>query len=156
MVEDAQRSGADSSARPPTQPGGPPSASKNRASAIGVAVGGAALVAALYSGVFACPVARYAKMPCPACGSTRAIWAVLHGDLHEVLRMNPVAPIAVVLLAIVGARAVHATWTTGSARAATEGRVGNALTTALVWVVGVQILVWALRMFGLLGGPVPV
>jgi Protein of unknown function (DUF2752). len=35
-----------------------------------------------------CPVYRYLHLLCPGCGTTRALAALLHGDVSEALRWN--------------------------------------------------------------------
>jgi Protein of unknown function (DUF2752) len=47
----------------------------------------------------ACPLRVLTGVPCPLCGMTRAVVAVMHGHLLESLRFNP-AGVLVVLLAI--------------------------------------------------------
>jgi Protein of unknown function (DUF2752) len=116
----------------------------------------AAVGGAFYLGIVRCPIAILTGVPCPACGSTRAIRALLHLDLAGVLRANPVAPIAAVLLGLVAARAVVLLALTGDARDVGEGRFGTALVRALTITVFVEIAVWLVRFTGLLGGPVPV
>jgi preprotein translocase subunit Sec61beta len=36
----------------------------------------------------ACPIYQILHLECPGCGSTRALAALLHGHLHEALRLN--------------------------------------------------------------------
>lgn len=35
-----------------------------------------------------CPIYRYLHLKCPGCGTTRALAALLHGDIAEALRLN--------------------------------------------------------------------
>lgn len=37
-----------------------------------------------------CPFRLATGLPCPACGSTRAVAAILRGDFAEALRLNPI------------------------------------------------------------------
>ena len=46
-----------------------------------------------------CPVLALTGWLCPGCGSTRALHALLHGDLAKALAMNPLLVIASPLLA---------------------------------------------------------
>ncbi|MEO5628158.1 MAG: DUF2752 domain-containing protein, partial [Thermomonas sp.] len=46
---------------------------------------------------------------CPGCGSTRALHALLHGDLPQALAMNPLLVIAMPLLAWMALNAAGAT-----------------------------------------------
>ena len=48
-----------------------------------------------------CPILYFLHVPCPACGTTRAMLALLRGDLHAYLHYNVMAAplcLAVVLL----------------------------------------------------------
>jgi hypothetical protein len=46
----------------------------------------------------ACPFRRFTHLPCPSCGSTRAVLSILHGDLLEALFLNPLGFVIVLLL----------------------------------------------------------
>lgn len=51
------------------------------------------------SGVWkGCLMKQFFHIPCPACGSTRAIVALLHGHLQESLAWNPLGIVLFVLL----------------------------------------------------------
>ncbi len=123
---------------------------------VGLAVGVGLLTLALYSGAIQCPVARFAHVPCPGCGSTRAVWAVAHGDVHEWLRMNPLGPIVALLLGVVVVLTFWHSFTRGTTSGALDGRVGRAAVRGLLWAFALEVLVWGIRWFGLLGRPVPV
>jgi hypothetical protein len=43
---------------------------------------------ARYSFYPECPIYRYLHVECPGCGTTRALAALLHGDVAEALRWN--------------------------------------------------------------------
>lgn len=43
---------------------------------------------ALYSFYPQCPIYRYFHIECPGCGTTRALAALLHGNVLEALRLN--------------------------------------------------------------------
>lgn len=51
-----------------------------------------------------CPFRRLSGLPCPACGSSRALVAVCRFDLGQAFTLNPILPLAALLL---GARAVQ-------------------------------------------------
>lgn len=51
----------------------------------------------------ACPLRTLTGVPCPTCGSTRAGLALLHGDLPNALRLNPLATVAAVAFLLGGA-----------------------------------------------------
>ena len=51
-----------------------------------------------------CPLYVYCHLLCPGCGSTRAVAALLRGELREALRWNPLAAALVPLLLVWGAQ----------------------------------------------------
>ncbi len=107
----------------------------------------------LASGVWRCPFAASFGMPCPACGSTRAVWALLRGDWAAVLRCNPVAPLVVVLLGIIAGRIVWLESTRGHSRDLVATPSAWMVVRALPVVLTIELVVWALRLAGYLGGP---
>jgi hypothetical protein len=50
-----------------------------------------------------CPVYRYLHLLCPGCGTTRALAALLHGDLGEALRLNALTTLLMPFAAIYAA-----------------------------------------------------
>ena len=40
-------------------------------------------------GVTLCPLRRFLGIPCPTCGTTRAVAALLRGNVREALALNP-------------------------------------------------------------------
>lgn len=60
----------------------------------------------------ACPVYRYLHVLCPGCGATRALAALLHGQVGEALRLNW---LIVTLLPVCGGygAAAHRGWLRG-------------------------------------------
>lgn len=46
-----------------------------------------------------CPSAFFGGAPCPTCGTTRAVWHLLHGDLQEAWTANPLGFLVAFLLA---------------------------------------------------------
>lgn len=97
-----------------------------------------------------CPSAALFRQPCPGCGLTRATLALLHGDLGAAMALNPAAPIAApITLVVLGWMAVRYV---RSARTGLPGWV--AWPVALAGVL--LLVVWAARMLGAWGGPVPV
>lgn len=45
-----------------------------------------------------CLVKQLFHIPCPACGSTRAVLAIIHGDMKEAFFLNPNGFLLVILL----------------------------------------------------------
>lgn len=87
---------------------------------------------------------------------TRAIWSALSGDFGASLRFHPLAlPVALGMLAL----AVTTVWVilrTGGLDELWTRRPGRWLLGSVVAVHGATIVLWALRLAGLFGGPVPV
>lgn len=53
------------------------------------------------SGIEICPFKRVTTLPCPSCGSTRSVIALISGDLQKALLINPLGfLIAAVLLVL--------------------------------------------------------
>lgn len=129
---------------------------KNVARAVAYALAIAALAGVLASGAIRCPFAALTHHPCPGCGSTRSIRALLSLDFVSAFRFNPVAPI---LAIAIGVLVVEGLWSVARNGHAQElglrGASRWALRALLVAIV-LQIPIWALRFFGLFGGPVPV
>ena len=124
------------------------------ASAYAAAIG--AFGALLGSGLVRCPFAAATHMPCPGCGSTRAVLALLHLHFGEALRFNPTAPI---IAACIGVLIVEGLWMVvrdGHARDLAVTGAGRWAIRGIVVAVALQFPIWALRFFGLFGGPVPV
>jgi hypothetical protein len=116
----------------------------------------ALLVAFLYQGALPCWFARLTHHPCPACGSTRAVVCLLHGDLAGMLRYNPLGPVAAVVVGVAAVHALALVFVDGDFRRVGEGPFGRAVKRALLVVLALEIALWITRFFGAFGGPVPV
>ncbi|HVJ90994.1 MAG TPA: DUF2752 domain-containing protein [Labilithrix sp.] len=125
-----------------------------RAGAISVAFGAMGLL--LFANGVPCAFAGLFHTPCPGCGSTRAVLALLHGDLAGVLRHNPIGPVVAVLAATLAVQAVRSVLVHGDSRAMGEGRVGYVVKRGIILCFGLEIVLWVARFFGAFGGPVPV
>jgi hypothetical protein len=64
-----------------------------------VAYAAAVLVIDPRSGPVLCPFRLLTGWSCPACGSTRASWYLLHGDVGEAMQQNPLVLPAILVLA---------------------------------------------------------
>ena len=114
---------------------------------------GLGLVAALLAAkAVPCGFAALTHHPCPGCGSTRAVLALVSGDLDGVLRYNPFGPVMAVVLGVLVMQAVASVLREGDLR-----RVGGpALTRTVMVVAGLETAIWIARFCGAFGGPVPV
>ncbi len=102
-----------------------------------------------------CPIATAFHAPCPGCGSTRSILALLHGRVVEGLHHNAIAPFIVAGIGLFALRSITLAATQGfSAVGRDRLALGIAKGLAVLWVV--QLLVYLARFAGLFGGPEPV
>jgi hypothetical protein len=125
-----------------------------RAAAVFFACATAGLL--LASGKMQCGFARLLHIPCPGCGTTRAVWALLRLDPIGALRFNPLAPFVTGLLFLLALYAVYVTARDGNIERIGERPYGAWILKLLVLSLVLEILVWALRFLGLFGGPVAV
>lgn len=84
-----------------------------------------------------CPLLALTGLYCPGCGSTRALHALLHGDLAQAMAMNPLLVIALPVLATMTLNA--AGWAPGHGERLWR-RIGN----PKPWLV-VLLTYWLLR-----------
>jgi len=103
-----------------------------------------------------CPTAWLFHVPCPSCGSTRSVHGVLHGDLGEALRMNPVALLALPLFGALAVVAMARVAEHGTLQAIGRGVLERRIVAVLLGLYGLEVALWVLRFAGLFGGPVPV
>jgi hypothetical protein len=140
-----------------SHPSGDPGERRRRVvRAAGVVVGLGAVAFVLGSAHVPCGFARMFHMPCPGCGSTRAMLALLDGDLHALLHYNPLAPFMTALVVVLAVQAVVSVLATGTFRDVGHGRVGTFVSRGMMIVATLEVLVWIARFGGFLGGPVPV
>ncbi|HEU4412406.1 MAG TPA: DUF2752 domain-containing protein [Polyangiaceae bacterium] len=138
---------------PLAAPGRSPAAMGLRAARLGGI--GAVIAALLAAGAPGCPVAFFARVPCPGCGLTRAALRLLHGDLAGALAFHPLVPVALpAALAFVGTNAVS--YVVSGRWGYVERQQGRALTGGALVLIALMLGVWVARFFGAFGGPVPV
>lgn len=116
----------------------------------------AALGGVLGSGVIRCPFAALTHHPCPGCGSTRAVVALLSLHFGEAFRLNPCAPFVAAAAGALLLEGLFRVVRDGHARDLAVRGVGQWALRVLVVATVLELPVWALRFFGLFGGPVPV
>ena len=125
-----------------------------RATAVGALWAAGALPSAL--GWQRCTVATLLHRPCPGCGMTRALRLLCAGDFSASLRMHALAaPVLVIGVPFAGAT-VWTTFRRGTPMRVHRDTLGRATIAAGVVVYAAALVLWALRWFGLFGGPVPV
>lgn len=123
----------------------------------GIAAGLLGFLALLLSAkAVPCVFAHVLHVPCPGCGSTRAVVALARGDLVEVVRYNPFGPVLAIVLGVFGVQALASVLAHGDFRDAGEGRLGAALKYGIFVIAALDVVLWIARFFGLFGGPVPV
>lgn len=116
---------------------------------------GAALAAAVSLRLPLCPFAIITHHPCPGCGLTRATLALCQGHLLDAVRLHPLSPVLVPLVAV--AFAYNALVYVREGRwAASEGIQQRWLTRVSAVLAVALIAVWIARFCGALGGPVSV
>jgi uncharacterized protein DUF2752 len=119
-----------------------------------VAIGaplGIALFAPVDHGPVLCAFRRFFGIPCPGCGMTRSLVALVHLDLRSAFAFHPLGPIVIPYLA--------ALWSTAWISYAHSGNLVSRLAVRIpAWahlgLLGLVLVVWILRFLGLLGGPV--
>jgi hypothetical protein len=108
----------------------------------------------LASPIKLCLVATLLHVPCPGCGLTRAAFALVHGDLARAVTLQPLSLVIVPMLGWIAATHAVRYVRTGSAWA--DARPSRATEIALAAMALLLIAIWAARLCGYLGGPVPV
>ena len=114
-----------------------------------VAFWGAPLVVSLL-GLTTCPSALIFDSPCPGCGLTRSVKALLSGDWETALQLHPLGPFVAPALALLfGGYAAHYLRTGSSS-------MPRRVQGLLLVIVASLFVVWVARHAGAFGGPVPV
>ena len=123
---------------------------------LGLAFGYAVFGFLLWASAVPCLFAMVTHGPCPGCGSTRAVFALMRGDLHGVFRMNPVGPVVAVILAVFASLSIHSMLVTGDLKRFNASPVTKRLNQLVLGLAVVSFMMWIVRFFGWFGGPVPV
>ena len=110
----------------------------------------------LYSAQIPCGFARVFRTPCPGCGSTRAMLALLTGDFDGLVHFNPLAPLMTAFLLLLTFQAVTSLSATGTFERVGDGKIGLIVSRGVLAVAVLEVLLWVARFGGFLGGPVPV
>jgi hypothetical protein len=100
-----------------------------------------------------CPVRALFHVPCPTCGMTGALRAMMHFDFAGALHISPLSFVVIPFVAVLAAvelggyvvTARFGTWTNKSA-----------VRIAGITMCAALFLVWIARFFGAFGGPVQV
>ncbi len=99
-----------------------------------------------------CAFATVTHHPCPGCGSTRAVLALVSGDLDGVLRNNPFGPVMAVVLGLLVVQTILSVLRHGDLRDVGGGR----MTRVVVVLAALETILWVARFCGAFGGPVSV
>ena len=102
-----------------------------------------------------CLFAFVARVPCPACGLSRATRALLRGDLAAALEFHPLRLLVLPFVIFLAARTARCFIETGSMADAERGLAGTPR-AVMLGVVVLVLAVWISRFFGAFGGPVTV
>jgi hypothetical protein len=109
--------------------------------AAAAALGGWALLANPYKAFLSipCPFHAATGLDCPGCGLQRAVWSLLHGDVHAALRANALV-IVILPLVLVAVGQTLRQWVTGIAPPRRELPA-----PVVVLLVMVMLAYWVLR-----------
>jgi hypothetical protein len=112
------------------------------------ALAGLGVALVLYLRLWHCPVAELFGVPCPGCGLTRAVAALLALDFGLAVELHPLSPLLVSVAAFAAADAL--------VRFVRGSRARASLEPLAVLLLALLIGVWVSRFFGAFGGPVRV
>jgi hypothetical protein len=122
---------------------------------LGVIVCGAGVAAVLPL----CPLANLTGWPCPSCGLTRAVLALVQGDVAGALALHPLALPVLMLLGVFAGGAWLGYMRTGRPVPPWNGARARPqrLLEAVAWLTcAALIALWLARFAGAFGGPVAV
>lgn len=93
-----------------------------------------------------CLFRRLTGVPCPGCGLTRAVAALIRGDWHEALALHPLAPLVVAEVGV--GWALWGLWTVGRLPAILRARLEWLLEACLLGDAALLVVVWVARLIG--------
>lgn len=108
----------------------------------------------LVSKIPVCPMANLTGLPCPGCGLTRASLACFHGHFGDAARLQPLVFFATPMVGVCSVLAAHSWLKRGKVRFPPP--VARWVMPPLKALYAALIVLWVVRFFGVLGGPVPV
>lgn len=116
-----------------------------------------------YSAVFAllatkslpCAFARLTHLPCPGCGSTRSVLALVSGNLDGFLHGNPFGVPMAMIAGALALDSLRSVFLYGDFKGM-DMRLGKLLMRGVLVVAVLECALWIARFFGAFGGPVPV
>ncbi|HEY1960273.1 MAG TPA: DUF2752 domain-containing protein [Polyangiaceae bacterium] len=101
-----------------------------------------------------CPMRTFFHIPCPTCGMTTATRALLHLELHAAMHENPLAPIVIPFVVVLGAAELASYVRTGQFGFwSRPGKTKSAVRIAGIAMCVALFVVWVARFFGAFGGP---
>ena len=106
-------------------------------------------------GVARCPSAQWLHVPCPGCGMTRSVLALAHLDFPGVLRFNALGPVQAAITVWIVARSLWVIARSGSLAALGQGEARRMLQAFFALQIA-QLVLWAVRWLGFVGGPCPI
>lgn len=124
--------------------------------ALGVAAVWGTGAVPLLLGAQRCTFALLFERPCPGCGMTRAIELLLAGEVAGSLRMHFFAVPVALVNALFAIATIAITYRAGSPLALWRYKGGRVLVYGAACVYAGMLVFFALRCFGMFGGPVPV
>jgi len=113
-------------------------------------IGACIPLAWLTSGPSLCPFKLLTGLPCPGCGMTRSVVALLHGDAVTSAYYHPLGVpmvMALVVLAVLDARLWWRSSEPGKPRLPASWLLERVMATPAPWVaIGALTLVWLIRL----------
>ena len=117
---------------------------------IGLIAGSVVPLAWLTNGPSLCPFKMFTGLPCPGCGLTRSVVALLHGDPSASVFFHPLGVPLVIAAVVIGAVDAWAWWQSrqpGAKPAPAYWLLERLVRTPAPWVaIAALLLVWLVRL----------